>query len=101
MPVLFLILFVHLALCYVERMPPIKNLECSRCRKSVSAQTPQTLCPECSSSLYVRYDLGPMHGTAARDAIAPQAAAEPWSGLWRYRSVLPDAEPVTLGEGWT
>jgi len=21
--------------------------------------------------------------------------------MWRYRSVLPDAEPVTLGEGWT
>jgi threonine synthase len=88
-------------LCYVERMPAIKNLECSRCRKSVSAQTPQTLCPECSGSLYVRYDLKPLHGTAARDAIAPQAATEPWSGLWRYRSVLPDATPVTLGEGWT
>jgi threonine synthase len=94
-------LFVVCALCYVERMPPIKNLECSRCRKSVSAQTPQTLCPECSGSLYVRYDLGPLHGTAARDAIAQQAAAEPWSGLWRYRSVLPEAKPVTLGEGWT
>src|SRR4029079_11045938 len=25
----------------------------------------------------------------------------PWTGMWRYRSVLPDAEPVTLGEGWT
>jgi threonine synthase len=95
------ILFAVCALCYVERMPPIKNLECSRCQKSVSAQTPQTVCPECSGSLYVRYDLRPLHGTAARDAIAQQAAAEPWSGLWRYRSVLPEAKPVTLGEGWT
>ncbi len=25
----------------------------------------------------------------------------PWDGMWRYRSVLPDVEPVTLGEGWT
>jgi len=24
-----------------------------------------------------------------------------WAGMWRYRSVLPDVEPVTLGEGWT
>jgi threonine synthase len=94
-------LFAVCALCYVERMPPIKNLECSRCQKSASAQTPQTLCPACSGSLYVRYDLRPLHGTAARDAIAQQAAAEPWSGLWRYRSVLPEAQPVTLGEGWT
>ena len=22
-------------------------------------------------------------------------------GMWRYRSVLPDVRPVTLGEGWT
>ena len=88
-------------LCYVERMAIIKNLECSRCHKTVSAETPQTLCPECSGSLYVRYDLSPLRGTAAREAIVRQAAAKPWSGLWRYRPVLPDAEPVTLGEGWT
>ncbi|MGA7243722.1 MAG: pyridoxal-phosphate dependent enzyme, partial [Terracidiphilus sp.] len=25
----------------------------------------------------------------------------PWAGMWRYRAVLPQAEPVTLGEGWT
>jgi threonine synthase len=82
-------------------MPPITNLECSRCHKTVSAQTPQTLCPACSGSLYVRYDLKPLRGTAARDSIAREAAASPWLGLWRYRLVLPDAEPVTLGEGWT
>ncbi len=51
--------------------------------------------------MYVRYDLRPLRGTAARDAIARQAAASPWLGLWRYKSVLPDAKPVTLGEGWT
>jgi threonine synthase len=59
------------------------------------------VCPECKGSLYVRYDLGPQRGTSARDDIARRAAASPWSGLWRYRSVLPDADPVTLGEGWT
>src|SRR5580692_7196541 len=82
-------------------MPPIAKLECSRCRKSVSAETPQTLCPNCSGSLYVRYDLSPLRGLAARDRIAQYAASVPWAGMWRYRSVLPDAKPVTLGEGWT
>ena len=24
-----------------------------------------------------------------------------WAGMWRYRAVLPEVAPVTLGEGWT
>src|ERR1700726_210345 len=82
-------------------MPPIAKLECSRCRKSVSAETPQTLCPNCSGSLYVRYDLSPLRGLAARDRIAQYAASVPWAGMWGYSLVLPDVIPVTLGEGWT
>src|SRR5271167_3105892 len=82
-------------------MPPINNLECSRCQATLSAATPQTLCPKCKGSLYVRYDLQSLRGVAARDAIAREAASSPWLGMWRYRSVLPDARPVTLGEGWT
>ncbi|MGD0963560.1 MAG: threonine synthase [Candidatus Acidiferrales bacterium] len=82
-------------------MPSIDHLECSRCKLSVSAATPQTLCPQCRGALYVRYDLEPLHGTASRDAIRESAAQFPWTGMWRYRSVLPDVEPVTLGEGWT
>jgi threonine synthase len=82
-------------------MPRIKNLECSRCRATISAATPQTLCPHCKGALYVRYNLQPLRGIAARDAIAREAANSPWPGMWRYRSVLPDARPVTLGEGWT
>jgi threonine synthase len=82
-------------------MPKIKNLECSRCKATLSADTPQTLCPECKGSLYVRYDLTALKGTAPRDKIATDAAREPWPGMWRYKSVLPDATPVTLGEGWT
>jgi len=49
----------------------------------------------------VRYDLTPLRGVAARQEIARTAESAPWSGLWRYRSVLPDVAPVTLGEGWT
>src|SRR5271167_3538766 len=82
-------------------MPPINNLECSRCQAALSAAAAQTLCPKCKGSLYVRYDLQPLRGIAARDAIASEAAKSLWPGMWRYRSVLPDARPVTLGEGWT
>ena len=82
-------------------MPNIAKLECSRCHETVSAQTPQTLCPDCAGSLYVRYDLTPLRGVASREKIAQYAASVPWAGMWRYSIVLPDAKPVTLGEGWT
>jgi threonine synthase len=87
--------------CYLAKMPKIKNLECSRCKSTVSAEKPQTICPKCTGSLYVRYDLTPLKGTASRDAIARNVKTAPSSGMWRYQSVLPEAEPVTLGEGWT
>jgi threonine synthase len=82
-------------------MPSIKNLECSRCNSTYSAERPQTLCPKCQGALYVRYDLSPLHGVATRDAVVSEDLATPWSGMWRYRAVLPSVEPVTLGEGWT
>src|SRR5258708_27093714 len=82
-------------------MPKISHLECSRCHAHVSAGKPQTVCPQCAGALYVRYDLAPLRGTAARQEIARTATDSPWKGLWRYRSVLPDVAPVTLGEGWT
>jgi len=82
-------------------MPKISHLECSRCHAHLSAESPQTVCPQCAGALYVRYDLAPMRGAAARQEIARAAESTPWSGLWRYRSVLPDIAPVTLGEGWT
>ncbi len=83
-------------------MAQIASLECSRCRHHVSAETPQTVCPLCSGSLYVRYDLDKLKKTARREDIAARAAASPASlGMWRYCSVLPDVTPVTLGEGWT
>jgi threonine synthase len=83
-------------------MPYIAYLECVRCHHHVSADTPQTLCPLCAGSLYVRYDMDKLKQTAKRDEIAAKAAASPASlGMWRYSSVLPDVTPVTLGEGWT
>jgi threonine synthase len=82
-------------------MPRITFLECSRCDARLDASTPQTVCPKCAGSLYVRYDLTPAAGTAVRDAIGTTAKDRSWSGMWRYSAVLPSVEPVTLGEGWT
>ncbi|MGA7106575.1 MAG: threonine synthase [Terracidiphilus sp.] len=85
-------------------MPPIAYLECSRCHAHLSAETPQTVCTQCAQqpagSLFVRYDLSHLRGTTANEIIAKDGAG-PWRGMHRYRSVLPDAQPVTLGEGWT
>ena len=83
-------------------MPKIAFLECARCGHHVSPETPQTLCPLDAGSLYVRYDMEALKRTARRDRPAELAAASPASlGMWRYRDVLPEVEPVTLGEGWT
>jgi threonine synthase len=86
-------------------VPPIAFLECSRCRARLSATTPQTVCTQCpeppAGSLFVRYDLDHLHGTSPAEVVARDAASAPWTGMWRYRSVLPDVSPVTLGEGWT
>ena len=85
-------------------MPAIAYLECSRCRARLSADTPQTLCTQCpdtpAGALYVRYDLSHLHGSSPRDVVGEQTET-PWSGMWRYRAVLPDVAPVSLGEGWT
>jgi threonine synthase len=82
-------------------MPNITYLECSRCNSHFDASTPQTVCTKCAGTLYVRYDLTPAKGIAQRDAIGTAKEDRSWSGMWRYRSVLPSVEPVTLGEGWT
>ena len=89
-------------------MPPIAFLECTRCHHHLTPNTPQTLCPLCAGSLYVRYDLEAIKHTISRDTPAARAAASTTSlGMWRYADVLPaggpdsPVVPVTLGEGWT
>jgi threonine synthase len=83
-------------------MPKIAYLECSRCSTQLTAEKPQTLCPQCGQILFVRYDMDALRRTAARDDIQARAAAPGASlGMWRYAAVLPDVEPVSLGEGFT
>jgi threonine synthase len=84
-------------------MPAIAYLECSRCHAQLDAQVPQTVCTRCETqpagSLYVRYDLSALRGSRPEEVI--DGSAQGWRGMWRYRAVLPDVTPVTLGEGWT
>lgn len=82
-------------------MPRIAYLECSRCQNRLDPVTPQTVCTACNGTLYVRYDLSSAAGLAQRALIGTSAKDARWSGMWRYGQVLPDARPVTLGEGWT
>ena len=83
-------------------MPKIAYLESVRSHNHISADTPQTLDPATAESLYVRYDMEEMKRTAHRDGPARYAAESAASlGMWRYKDVLPDVMPVTLGEGWT
>jgi threonine synthase len=77
-------------------MAPIAFLECSKCGEKISAKAPQTLCPRDAGSLYVRYDLAAIARHFHRNALTARAP-----NMWRYADVLPDAEPVTLGEGFT
>lgn len=75
---------------------PIAYFECSKCGERLDAKVPQTLCPKDAGSLWVRYDLKHVRSRAHRDEIASRT-----SSMWRYRELLPDVQPVTLGEGLT
>jgi threonine synthase len=75
---------------------PISYFECSRCHEHISPDAPQTVCPKDGGSLWVRYDFGPVRSRLKREQIAVRPRS-----MWRYRELLPDAEPVTLGEGFT
>jgi threonine synthase len=78
-------------------MPKITFLECSKCGEKLSAEKPQNICPKDGGPLYVRYDLNAIR---KRTDSRAKVASGP-NSMWRYSVVLPDAEPVTLGEGMT
>ena len=85
-------------------MPPIASLQCSRCHRHTPADRVQTVCPHCAGVLYVRYDMDTLRAAAKKPRTAPVANPRERQlddSMWRYRDVLPSAEPVTLGEGWT
>jgi len=71
-------------------------LECTRCGQHLPADKPQNICPEDGGVLYARYDLAGLKGKFRREDLRGRVAS-----MWRYAEVLPDAKPVTLGEGFT
>src|SRR5262245_3882167 len=77
-------------------MAPIAYLECTKCGEKLSAEKPQTLCPRDGGVLYVRYDLAKLKGKFQPKMLTGRAPT-----MWRYAEVLPGAEPVSLGEGFT
>jgi threonine synthase len=77
-------------------MPRLTHLECTRCGQSFSAAIPQTVCPNDGGVLYARYDLAVIRKQFSREQLCERPAT-----MWRYADVLPEADPVTLGEGFT
>ena len=77
-------------------MARIAFLECTRCGQHLGAERPQTVCPKDGGVLYARYDLGALKSKFTTAQLAGRAPT-----MWRYAEVLPDAEPVSLGEGFT
>src|SRR5512135_688648 len=77
-------------------MPNITFLECTRCGERLSAGQPQTVCPRDGGVLFARYDLATIKKSFKRESLAGRAPT-----MWRYREVLPEAAPVSLGEGFT
>ncbi|MEU4527875.1 threonine synthase [Micromonospora ureilytica] len=76
----------------------LTHLDCPRCGKEHAADRLQNLC-ECGSPLLARYDL-----PAVAKAVTPERFPLRPADLWRYRELLPVADPrhvTTLGEGWT
>src|SRR6267378_3936967 len=74
----------------------ISYFECTRCGEHLSADRRQNICPKDGGVLYARYDLGSLKGKLRPENLSGRVAS-----MWRYAEVLPDAKPVTLGEGFT
>jgi len=77
-------------------VPRLRYLECTRCGEHYLADRPQTVCPKDGGVLYARYDLAGIKKNFSPASLLPLAPT-----MWRYDAVLPEAPPVTLGEGFT
>jgi threonine synthase len=77
-------------------MAPIAYLECTKCGAHIDANHPQTICPKDGGVLYVRYNLAKL-----KKHFKPESLLTRPPTMWRYAEVLPDAPPVSLGEGLT
>jgi threonine synthase len=71
-------------------------LECTKCGAYLDVDVPQNICPKDGGILCARYDLKTL-----KQNFKPKVLSGREASLWRYREVLPDVAPVTLGEGFT
>ena len=76
----------------------LSRLECSKatCDFAVDFAPAQNLCGKCRSPLLARYDLATASRTLTLESLRKRVHS-----MWRFAEVLPDAVPVTLGEGMT
>jgi threonine synthase len=74
----------------------IDHLECTKCGASIDATRPQTVCPKDGGVLYVRYKLSALKSKFTTASFVGRTPT-----MWRYAEVLPEPEPVSLGEGFT
>jgi threonine synthase len=82
-----------------ERFSYLRALECTACGGVLEARQPHGVCPTCGKVLFARYDLA-----ALRDAMPAPSFAGRGNDLWRYRELLPVADPtraIGLGAGGT
>ena len=77
----------------------VTHIECTRCGHAHDPTRVATVCGTCGQMLAVRYDLGQVAAHVRRDQLSARVP-----GMYRFRELLPllpDEEPVTLGEGGT
>ena len=77
-------------------MSGVAYFSCTKCGATYEAAQPQTVCVKDGGILFARYDLTALKGNFKLSSISSRVAS-----LWRYAEVLPSAQPVTLGEGFT
>src|SRR5580693_8364987 len=73
----------------------ILELECTNCGKKFDAAVEQHVCI-CGKPLFAKYDLKKAGETLRLEILSSRPRT-----LWRYAEVLPEGEPVSLGEGMT
>jgi threonine synthase len=74
----------------------VTHLQCTKCGAHLSPDIPQNVCPKDGGILFAQYGLAKL-----KQSFRPEHLRGREASLWRYREVLPDVEPVTLGEGLT
>jgi threonine synthase len=74
----------------------LTHLECTKCGANYPIDSPQTVCPKDRGILFARYNLQKLKQNFKSSQLVGRKP-----DMWRYAEVLPAAEPISLGEGFT